>query len=143
MVITTKRTAAPNTQTQLKIKTGAVNRLVKERGLYLKEIDEQQARVEAYRQRAISETDETKRRTYDADLRKQNEVLEETVLMVPHMERRIRDAMQDLDNLVLSKKDDTEDIEALASAKEALAAASSVLASTITKSDLSASTKPE
>ncbi|KAJ2396481.1 hypothetical protein GGF41_008597, partial [Coemansia sp. RSA 2531] len=87
MVITTKRAAAPTAQTQLKIKTGAVKRLVKEREIYVKEIADQQVRVEEYHQRAVNETDANKRKTYDADLRKQNEVLEETVQMVPHMER--------------------------------------------------------
>ncbi|KAJ1892702.1 hypothetical protein GGI16_006937 [Coemansia sp. S142-1] len=133
MVITTKRAAAPTAQTQLKIKTGAVKRLVKEREIYVKEIADQQVRVEEYRQRAVSETDANKRKTYDADLRKQNEVLEETVQMVPHMERRIRDAMQDLENLVLAMHESIEDVEALASAKEAIAAAADVVTSSKAK----------
>ncbi|KAJ2260554.1 hypothetical protein GGI01_002920 [Coemansia sp. RSA 376] len=133
MVITTKRAAAPTAQTQLKIKTGAVKRLVKEREIYVKEIADQQVRVEEYRQRAVNETDANKRKTYDADLRKQNEVLEETVQMVPHMERRIRDAMQDLENLVLAMQDSIEDVEALDSAKEAIAAAADVVTSSKAK----------
>ncbi|KAJ2256668.1 hypothetical protein GGI13_001118 [Coemansia sp. RSA 455] len=133
MVITTKRAAAPTAQTQLKIKTGAVKRLVKEREIYVKEIADQHERVEEYRQRAVNETDTNKRKTYDADLRKQNEVLEETVQMVPHMERRIRDAMQDLENLVLAMHDSIEDVEALDSAKEAIAAAADVVTSSKAK----------
>ncbi|KAJ2859578.1 hypothetical protein GGH94_006031 [Coemansia aciculifera] len=133
MVITTKRAPAPTAQTQLKIKTGAVNRLVKEREIYVKEIADQQVRVEEYHQRAVNETDANKRKTCDADLRKQNEVLEETVQMVPHMERRIRDAMQDLENLVLAMKDNIEDVGALASAQEAIAAAGNVVPSSKAK----------
>ncbi|KAJ1884511.1 hypothetical protein IW146_007085 [Coemansia sp. RSA 922] len=133
MVITTKRAAAPTAQTQLKIKTGAVKRLVKEREIYVKEIADQQVRVEEYHQRAVNETDANKRKTYDADLRKQNEVLEETVQMVPHMERRIRDAMQDLENLVLAMQDSIEDVEALDSAREAIAAAADVVTSSKAK----------
>ncbi|KAJ2440155.1 hypothetical protein GGF42_007722 [Coemansia sp. RSA 2424] len=131
MVITTKRAAAPSAQTQLKIKTGAVKRLVKERSVYVQEIASQQVRVEEYRQRAANETDPNKQKVCDADVRKQNEVLEETVQMVPHMERRIRDAMQDLENLVLATQDrlggGDDDLEALASAREAIAAAASVV----------------
>ncbi|KAJ1666426.1 hypothetical protein GGF38_002888, partial [Coemansia sp. RSA 25] len=109
-------------------------RLVKERSVYVQEIASQQVRVEEYRQRAANETDPNKQKVCDADVRKQNEVLEETVQMVPHMERRIRDAMQDLENLVLATQDrlgggggGDDDLEALASAREAIAAAASVV----------------
>ncbi|KAJ2742333.1 hypothetical protein GGI20_004559 [Coemansia sp. BCRC 34301] len=127
MVITSKRAAAPSAQTQLKIKTGAVKRLVKEREVYVQEIASQQARVEEYRQRAANETDANRQKVCDADVRKQNEVLEETVQMVPHMERRIRDAVQDLENLVLATQACLDDPEALASAQDAIASAGNVL----------------
>ncbi|KAJ2896834.1 hypothetical protein IWW38_001901 [Coemansia aciculifera] len=133
MVITTKRAPAPTAQTQLKIKTGAVTRLVKERSVYIQEIESQQARVEEYRLLATNETDAKKQKDRDADLRKQNEVLEETVQMVPHMERRIRDAMQDLENLVISTQQQEEQLDddakaALTNAKTAIEAAASSIA---------------
>ncbi|KAJ2457605.1 hypothetical protein GGI03_006055 [Coemansia sp. RSA 2337] len=53
--------------------------------------------------------------------------------MVPHMERRIRDAMQDLENLVLAMQDSIEDVEALDSAREAIAAAADVVTSSKAK----------
>ncbi|KAJ2156446.1 hypothetical protein GGF46_005180 [Coemansia sp. RSA 552] len=107
--------AAPMART-LKIKTGAVKRLIKDREVYLREVDEQQARIAALR---------LKEGVEDADIRKQNEVLEETLQMIPHMERRIREAMQDLANLVASLADGAAQgqPDELRSAQEAIAAA--------------------
>ncbi|KAJ2830766.1 hypothetical protein GGI24_001830 [Coemansia furcata] len=127
MVLTTRRAAAPTAQTQLTIRINAVKRLVKEREGYVEEIAKQRVRVEEYRLRAVNETDANKRKTYDADLRKQKEVLEENVLMVPHMEGNIQKAMVTLEHLVLDMQNNFEDAEALASAKEAVAAAKAAI----------------
>ncbi|KAJ1830896.1 hypothetical protein LPJ63_004648 [Coemansia sp. RSA 2711] len=106
----------------LKIKTGAVKRLVREREVYLLEVEQQKDRIDALRQKDGVE---------DADIRKQNEVLEETLQMIPYMERRIREAMQDLENLVLaSKTDSTAGVAELTDAGQAVAAAKLVLPDT-------------
>ncbi|KAJ2776049.1 hypothetical protein H4R18_005890 [Coemansia javaensis] len=104
----------------LKIKTGAVKRLVREREVYLGEVDEQHERIEKLRAREGVD---------DADIRKQNEVLEETLQMIPHMERRIRDAARDLENLVLATREGSHHHSAaeLADADAAICAARSVV----------------
>ncbi|KAJ2003716.1 hypothetical protein H4R26_002922 [Coemansia thaxteri] len=112
MPIVSKRSSRPSALTQLKIKTNAVNRLVKDKQVYVDEIEAQKVRIEEFRMR----------NAHEADIRKQNEVLEETVLMIPHMERRIRDAAQDLENLVLASAAEIDDLDVLDDARKALAA---------------------
>ncbi|KAJ2726352.1 hypothetical protein GGI07_000666 [Coemansia sp. Benny D115] len=89
-----KPTATPLSR-QLTIKTGALRRLLKDRQGYIDEIPRQQAHIKSMR-------DENK---HDADIRKQNEVLEETVNMVPHIEAHITKYVQDLENLVATIPD--------------------------------------
>ncbi|KAJ2849876.1 hypothetical protein IWW36_002319 [Coemansia brasiliensis] len=105
----------------LKIKTGAVKRLVREREVYILEVDQQRDRIDKLRQ---------KEGVDDADIRKQNEVLEETLQMIPYMERRIREAMQDLENLVLAAKKDGTEVPELTDAGDAVAAAKKALPDT-------------
>ncbi|KAJ1987269.1 hypothetical protein GGI25_005963 [Coemansia spiralis] len=109
---------SPSLLRTLKIKTNAVKRLVKERQVYLFEADKQRERIETLRQKEGVEA---------ADIRKQNEVLVETLEMVPHMERRIREAMQDLDNLVSSLPEDESELQEVTDAKDAVKAAKLVL----------------
>ncbi|KAJ2515110.1 Suppressor of Sensor Kinase (SLN1), partial [Coemansia sp. RSA 2049] len=104
----------------LKIKTDAVKRLIKERKIYFLEADQQRVRIEKLHQ---------KESVHEADIRKQKEVLEETLGMIPYMERKIRAAMEDLDNIVTSLVTENEGTEfqevmdaniVIRSAKEAL-----------------------
>ncbi|KAJ2682183.1 hypothetical protein GGH99_004852 [Coemansia sp. RSA 1285] len=104
----------------LKIKTDAVKRLIKERNIYFLEADQQRVRIEKLHQ---------KEGVHEADIRKQKEVLEETLGMIPYMERKIRAAMEDLDNIVTSLVTENEGTEfqevmdaniVIRSAKEAL-----------------------
>ncbi|KAJ2760372.1 hypothetical protein H4S06_001759 [Coemansia sp. BCRC 34490] len=104
----------------LKIKTDAVKRLIKERKIYFLEADQQRVRIEKLHQ---------KEGIHEADIRKQKEVLEETLGMIPYMERKIRAAMEDLDNIVTSLVTENEGTEfqevmdaniVIRSAKEAL-----------------------
>ncbi|KAJ2715022.1 hypothetical protein H4R19_001426 [Coemansia spiralis] len=81
---------------QLKIKTSAVKRLVKERGVDLLDVDKQRARIEALR---------AKEGVDDADIRKQNEVLEEALQMIPYTERRIKSAAEELYGIVQAEKE--------------------------------------
>ncbi|PIA14156.1 tubulin binding cofactor A [Coemansia reversa NRRL 1564] len=104
----------------LKIKSSAVERLVKERKQYIDDTAHQRDFIEQLRK---------KDGVHQADINKQKEVLEETLNMVPFMERHIRKAMQDLENLVLSTRKDGVQYnvpeldnadKAIATAKEAL-----------------------
>ncbi|KAJ2448151.1 hypothetical protein EV183_005577 [Coemansia sp. RSA 2336] len=105
----------------LKIKTGAVKRLVREREVYILEVEQQRDRIDKLHQKEGID---------DADIRKQNEVLEETLQMVPYMERRIREAMQDLENLVLAAKKDGAEVPELTDASDAVTAAKQALPDT-------------
>ncbi|KAJ2392686.1 hypothetical protein GGI05_002609 [Coemansia sp. RSA 2603] len=102
----------------LKIKTSAVKRLVKDKSIYLSEVTAQQQRIETLR---------AKDGVHEADIRKQNEVLEETVQMIPHTERRIKDSLKDLENLVLSVQSELGGTPEFADAKAAIEEAKSAL----------------
>lgn len=86
---------------QLKIKTGVVKRLTKEKVVYEKEVDEQRAYIEKLKRDGKDEY----------DIRKQEEVLQEALMMVPDCQRRLVKAFDDLKNIVDNEKDlkNTED----------------------------------
>ncbi|KAJ2550952.1 hypothetical protein EV175_003872 [Coemansia sp. RSA 1933] len=115
---TTSSSVPPGVLRSLKIKTGAVKRLVKERHVYFFEADKQRERIEKLR---------VKEGVHEADIRKQNEVLQETLEMIPHMERRIREAMEDLDNIVASLEANDEVVQELADARDAVQSAREAL----------------
>ncbi|KAL3277175.1 hypothetical protein HHI36_012526 [Cryptolaemus montrouzieri] len=80
---------------QLKIKTGVVKRLAKEKITYEKEADTQKQKIE-----------KLKAAGNDAyDIRKQEEVLQESLMMVPDCQRRLAKAFEELKNIVDSEKD--------------------------------------
>ncbi|KAJ1861956.1 hypothetical protein H4R99_002463 [Coemansia sp. RSA 1722] len=76
----------------LKIKASAVKRLIKDKALYLAELSKQQKHIEEL----VSQNAE------GADIRKQKEVLEETLQMIPHIESRIKNSLEDLENHLAS-----------------------------------------
>ncbi|CAK1581348.1 unnamed protein product [Parnassius mnemosyne] len=63
---------------QIKIKTGAVKRIAKETLVYGKEAEEQRLKVQKYK-------DENRE---EHETRKQEEVLQESLMMVPDCQRR-------------------------------------------------------
>lgn len=63
---------------QIKIKTGVVKRLTKEKTVYEKEIDQQKARIERLRGEGKDEH----------VLRKEEEILHESKMMIPDSHRR-------------------------------------------------------
>ncbi|XP_054288887.1 tubulin-specific chaperone A [Macrosteles quadrilineatus] len=103
---------------QLKIKTGVVRRLAKEKVMYEKEADSQRQRIQKFK-------DEGKD---DHDIRKQEEVLQESLMMVPDCQRRLVKAYEDLTKTLeeVSELKDTEDysaaVKVLADAKPELPA---------------------
>lgn len=88
---------------QLKIKTGVVKRLAKEKCVYEKEADEQRAFIEKLKREGRDEY----------EIRKQEEVLQEALMMVPDCQRRLVRAFEDLSSIVQTEQDlkNTEDFE--------------------------------
>lgn len=63
---------------QIKIKTGVVKRLTKEKTVYEKEIDQQKQRIERLRNEGKDEH----------VLKKEEEILQESLMMIPDSHRR-------------------------------------------------------
>ena len=85
-----------DTQRQLKIKTGVVRRITREHDSYQTEIQKDKDRIIKLRDTDASEY----------TIRKQEEVLAETISMVPNTRKRLQDALEDLCNFM--KENDTE-----------------------------------
>ncbi|XP_058131177.1 tubulin-specific chaperone A [Dasypus novemcinctus] len=80
---------------QIKIKTGVVKRLIKEKVMYEKEAKQQEEKVE-------------KMRAEDGEnyaIKKQAEILQESRMMIPDCQRRLEAAYTDLLQLLDSEKD--------------------------------------
>ncbi|XP_022188641.1 tubulin-specific chaperone A [Nilaparvata lugens] len=88
----------------IKIKTGVVKRLTKDKVMYEKEAEQQEAKIEKLKSKGEDEF----------NIRKQEEVLQETLMMVPSSQRRLQKAFEELSNIVESEKDLAEDPEYLA-----------------------------
>lgn len=80
----------------IKIKTGVVKRTIKEKTSYEKEAKIEEQRNEKFK--SEPEPDEHK-------IRKQNEVIEETYLMIPDTVRRLKKARDDLKNCLETESD--------------------------------------
>ncbi|OLL25864.1 Tubulin-specific chaperone A [Neolecta irregularis DAH-3] len=79
----------------LTIKTGVLKRLIKEEASYWKEVEREKRRLEKVR--ADAEED------LEIRLRKQNEVIEDTRQMIPHVHKRLLKSLQDLEDLVATE----------------------------------------
>jgi len=97
---------------QIKIKTGVVKRLTKEKQMYEKEAIQIAEKIEKMKTDGKDEY----------DIKKQNEVLNESQSMVPDTKRRLMKAHAELDEL-LQKESDLSEVEEFKAAKEALEAA--------------------
>ena len=75
---------------QLKIKFGVVKRITREYDSYQKEIQRDKDRIEKLRDNSAGEH----------TIRKQEEVLAETISMVPNTRKRLQDALEDLCNFM-------------------------------------------
>ncbi|NP_001279836.1 tubulin-specific chaperone A [Callorhinchus milii] len=80
---------------QIKIKTGVVKRLVKEKVMYEKEAKQQEEKVAKLK---ADEGDEYM-------IKKQVEVLQESWMMIPDCQRRLAAAHSDLSQILESEKD--------------------------------------
>ncbi|KAJ3369366.1 hypothetical protein AMAG_14590 [Allomyces macrogynus ATCC 38327] len=99
----------------LKIKTGVVKRVHKETFMYQKEAEQQQARIQKLIDSGADEH----------DVRKQKEVLQETLVMIPDTQRRLAAAFHELEGAVdaLSKFPDVQGTPELEAAQAILAEA--------------------
>lgn len=79
----------------IKIKTGVVKRLAKEKVVYEKEAETQQQRIEKYKKEGKDEY----------DIRKQEEVLQECLMMVPDCQRRLVKAYDELKRILDTELD--------------------------------------
>lgn len=84
----------------IKIKTGVVKRLTKEKTVYEREVEQQKLRIEKLKEQGKD----------DYEIRKQEEVLTESLMMVPDCQRRLAVAYEELRNILQSEQDlkDTE-----------------------------------
>lgn len=85
----------------LKIKTGVVKRLAKEKTVYEREAEQQRNRIDKIKAEGRDEH----------DIKKQEEVLQECLMMVPDCQRRLAKAFEELKGILESEQDlkDTED----------------------------------
>ncbi|KAL0281558.1 UNVERIFIED_CONTAM: hypothetical protein PYX00_002505 [Menopon gallinae] len=80
---------------QIKIKTGIVKRIAKEKVCYDNEANELRARIQKMK-------DECKE---DYVIKKQEEILQESLMMVPDCQRRLEKAYEELKNILRDEKD--------------------------------------
>jgi len=93
----------------LKIKTGVVRRLAKEKITYETEAIQQEERIQKYKEQGK-----------DVHLiKKQEEVLQESLMMIPDCQRRLLKAYEDLKKIVDTEQD-LKDTEAFVEAKTVL-----------------------
>ncbi|XP_055878100.1 tubulin-specific chaperone A-like [Biomphalaria glabrata] len=102
---------------QIKIKTGVVKRLTKEKESYEKEAVQLEEKLEKMKADGKDEH----------DIRKQGEVLQESRSMVPDTVRRLKKAYAELEEL-LEKESDLSEVEEFTQAKEALKLAEPIVA---------------
>ncbi|CAH1737042.1 tubulin-specific chaperone A [Aphis gossypii] len=74
----------------LKIKTGVVKRLTKEKLMYIQETEQQREKVQKLKEAGIDES----------TFKKQEEVLRESQMMIPDTQRRLKAAFEDLKSVV-------------------------------------------
>ncbi len=95
---------------QLKIKTGTLNRNVKDYRSYANERDKQQERLEKLK----AESDDS------GKIRQNEEALAETIAMLPHSKSRIQTSSDELEALVGSAPSDISEAEEIMNANKAL-----------------------
>ncbi|XP_043499005.1 tubulin-specific chaperone A [Polistes fuscatus] len=93
----------------LKIKTGVVKRLAKEKVTYEKEAAQQRQRIQQ-----LKEQDKD-----GYDIKKQEEVLQESLMMVPDCQRRLVKAFEELKS-ILDTEQDLKEIEDYIEAEKVL-----------------------
>jgi tubulin-specific chaperone A len=88
---------------RLKIQTGVVKRCGKEKVSYRKEADMQKEKVEKMKAAGGEES--------EIKIRKMNEVVQESLMMIPDCHRRLEKAIADLQNLIEELEPDFGNLE--------------------------------
>ncbi|CAH1253852.1 TBCA [Branchiostoma lanceolatum] len=101
---------------QIKIKTGVVKRIGKEKTMYGKEVLKEEERLEKFKSEGKD----------DHDIKKQEEVLQESKMMIPDCRRRLDTAYDDLKK-TLEAEADLNETEEFKAAQEVLDDASKQL----------------
>lgn len=101
----------------LKIKTGVVKRLAREKLSYKEESCQLEAKIEKMKSEGVDEY----------TVKKQQEVLQESLMMIPDCHKKLVPAIQDLQNLLRDMKDFSES-EDYQTAESVLATAQDQLA---------------
>lgn len=91
----------------IKIKTGVVKRLAKEKTVYEREAEQQKNRIQKLKNEGKDEY----------EIRKQEEVLTESLMMVPDCQRRLAVAYEELNKILESEQDLKESEDYLNAAK--------------------------
>ncbi|KAM9518326.1 tubulin-specific chaperone A-like [Salvelinus alpinus] len=87
---------------QIKIKTGVVKRLVKEKVMYVKETSQQEEKIERLKAEACDEEADSEAKYV---IKKQLEVLQESKMMIPDCHRRLTIAHADLSQILETEED--------------------------------------
>jgi len=93
---------------QIKIKTGVLKRVGKEKLSYRKEADQNKAKLQKMKDEGADEY----------DVRKMNEVLQETLMMIPDCQRRLVSAQADLLSVLETEADLNESEEFIAASAQ-------------------------
>lgn len=101
---------------QIRIKTGVVKRLTKEKISYEKEVIQEEKRIQKMKEEGKDEY----------DIKKQGEVLQESKAMIPDCLKRLNTAYLDLTN-ILKAEEDLKEAKEYVEAEEACAAAKEML----------------
>ncbi|XP_013789842.1 tubulin-specific chaperone A-like [Limulus polyphemus] len=83
---------------QIKIKSGVIKRLSKEKNMYEKEAEQEKRKLEKMKAEGKDEY----------DIRKQEEVLQESLMMIPDCQKRLNTAYTDLKNVLEAETDISE-----------------------------------
>ncbi|NP_001290879.1 tubulin-specific chaperone A [Esox lucius] len=87
---------------QIKIKTGVVKRLIKEKVMYVKETKQQEEKIERLKAEAFNEEADSEAKYV---IKKQLEVLQESKMMIPDCQRRLTIAHADLSQILETEED--------------------------------------
>jgi len=98
---------------QIKIKTGVVKRLTKEKEYYEKEVESDKKRIEDKKAKGADEY----------EIRKQEEVLQESIAMVPERVRALKKGMADLSSCLEEAKGEHSETPEYTTAQEVMVAA--------------------
>ncbi|XP_071450211.1 tubulin-specific chaperone A-like [Hetaerina americana] len=79
----------------IRIKSGVVKRLAKEKSMYESQVEQEKVRLQKFKDQGKDEY----------DIRKQEEVIQESIMMVPETHKRLLAAFQELNSMLETEKE--------------------------------------